>query len=90
MCPRLLTIYGPLAVQSYGFMIITGLLIFLALTYYHPRRAQLISGDGYLNAVFTALFVGVVGGRVVVHDLFQDHVLFHVEIFLPQGRLHQG
>jgi phosphatidylglycerol:prolipoprotein diacylglycerol transferase len=65
-------------------MIITGLLVFLGLTYYHPRRARLISGDGYLNAVFTALFVGVVGGRVlsVIAD-WHSFAANPIEIFYP-------
>lgn len=84
MCPRLLTLYGPIAVQSYGFMIVLGLVVFLALTYFHPRRKALLSGDVYLNGVFLALFVGVVGGRIlaVIADWksFQSNP---VEIFYP-------
>lgn len=84
MCPRLLTIYGPIAVQSYGFMIVVGLLAFLALTYFHPRRIRLISGEMYINVVFVALLAGVIGGRIlgVIADwqAFKDNP---IEIFFP-------
>jgi phosphatidylglycerol:prolipoprotein diacylglycerol transferase len=84
MCPRLLTLYGPIAIQSYGFMIVIGLLAFLGLTYYHPRRAKIIAGDIYLNAVFVGLLVGVIGGRVlgVIAD-WGSFKLNPIEIFCP-------
>lgn len=84
MCPRLFTIYGPIAIQSYGFMIVVGLLIFLGLTYFHPRRLKLISGETYINTIFVALLVGVIGGRVlgVIADWpsFSQHPM---EMFYP-------
>lgn len=84
MCPRLLTIYGPIAIQSYGFMIVVGLLVFLGLTYFHPRRARLMAGDTYINVVFLALLVGVIGGRVL--GVIADWSSFRhnpIEIFYP-------
>ncbi|MBM3886510.1 prolipoprotein diacylglyceryl transferase [Candidatus Dependentiae bacterium] len=84
MCPRLFTIYGPIAIQSYGFMIVVGLLTFLAITYYHPRRAKILSGEMYLNAVFMGLLVGVLGGRFlgVIAD-WQTFKQNPIEIFFP-------
>jgi phosphatidylglycerol---prolipoprotein diacylglyceryl transferase len=84
MCPRLLTIYGPIAIQSYGFMIVVGLLVFLGITYFHPRRIKLMPGDVYLNAVFMALLVGVLGGRIlgVIAD-WPSFRLNPIEVFYP-------
>ena len=84
MCPRLLTIYGPIAIQSYGFMIVFSLFMFLGLTYNHPRRVKIISGERYLNTVFFALFVGVIGGRIlgVIAD-WSSFKLNPSEIFFP-------
>ena len=65
MYPRLVHIYGPLWIQSYGFMIVFGLLVFLVLTYHHPIRKRIIAGEVYLNAVFTCLVAGIVGGRIL-------------------------
>lgn len=84
MCPKLLTIYGPIAIQSYGFMILFGLLVFLGVTYFHPRRAKLMPGDVYINVVFGALLVGVLGGRVL--GVIADWSSFKenpIEIFYP-------
>lgn len=84
MCPRLITIYGPVAIQSYGFMILVGLMVFLGVTYFHRRRAQLIRGDLYINAVFGALLVGVLGGRFL--GVIADWPSFKenpIEIFYP-------
>ena len=84
MCPRLFTIYGPIAIQSYGFMIVVGLLVFLGLTYFHPRRAKLMTGDTYINAVLIALLVGVLGGRTL--GVIADWPSFSanpIEVFYP-------
>lgn len=84
MCPKILTIYGPLAIQSYGFMIVVGLLIFLQLTYNHPRRKKLLSAEQYLNTVFVSLLAGVIGGRTLgVIANWQSFKLNPVEIFYP-------
>lgn len=84
MFPRILHVYESLWIQSYGFMIAVGFLIFLFLTYRHPIRKRVIDGQVYLNGVFWSLFIGVVGARVcyVLTDLqmFYDRPM---DIFFP-------
>ncbi len=84
MCPRLLHIYGPLWINSYGVMIALGFLLFLYVSYRHPLRKQLMSGEQYLNTVFVGLISAIVGGRLlfVISDLqvFQSNIL---EMFYP-------
>jgi phosphatidylglycerol:prolipoprotein diacylglycerol transferase len=46
-------------------MIAVGFLVFLWLTYRHPKRIELIGGEQYLNALFIGLVSGVVGGRLL-------------------------
>lgn len=65
MFPRLLHLYGPLWIHSYGVMIAIGFTVFLWLTYYHPLRKKLINGELYLNTVFLGLLSGIVGGRLL-------------------------
>lgn len=63
MYPRLLQIYGPLWVQSYGVMIVLGFLLFLFCAYNDSRRAKLIDSDTFFNVIFVGLVSAVVGGR---------------------------
>lgn len=65
MYPRLLHIYGPLWVQSYGVMIVLGFLIFLFCAYNDSRRARLIDSDTFFNVIFVGLVSAVVGGRLL-------------------------
>lgn len=84
MFPRLLHIYGPLWIHSYGVMIALGFLVFLWFTYHHPKRMQLISGEHYLNTVFLGLLSGIVGGRLLFVITEWEHFLQHpLEIMAP-------
>lgn len=84
MYPRLLHIYGPLWIQTYGVMIAIGFLVFLFLTLRHPLRKKLISRDLYLNALFVGLISAIAGGRILYvllnHGEF-SHNWF--EVFYP-------
>jgi phosphatidylglycerol---prolipoprotein diacylglyceryl transferase len=65
MYPRLLHIYGPLWVQSYGVMIVLGFLLFLFLAYHDSRRVRLINSDTFFNTIFVGLVSGIIGGRLL-------------------------
>lgn len=65
MYPRLMHIYGPLWVQSYGLMIVLGFLVFLLCTYYNKKRKSIINDDLFFNMLFLGLISGVVGGRAL-------------------------
>jgi phosphatidylglycerol---prolipoprotein diacylglyceryl transferase len=84
MFPRILHIYGPLWIQSYGLMIALGFLIFLALTFHHPTRKKAIPGPLYINTVFWGFIAGVVGGRVLyVITEWKDFSDSCIEILYP-------
>jgi phosphatidylglycerol---prolipoprotein diacylglyceryl transferase len=74
MYPRLLHIYGPLWIHTYGVMIALGFLTFLFLTTRHPLRKKFISTENYLNLVSIGLASGVIGGRLL-------YVLTNLELF---------
>jgi phosphatidylglycerol:prolipoprotein diacylglycerol transferase len=84
MYPRLVHIYGPLWIHTYGVMIAIGFLTFLVLTTRNPLRKKLIGTEEYLNIVSIGLASGVIGGRllyVVTNlNLFADNWL---QIFYP-------
>src|SRR5271170_4086945 len=65
MYPRILHIYGPIWVYSYGVMLALGFLAFLFLTLRHPMRKKMISADSYINVVFFSLIAGISGGRIL-------------------------
>jgi len=58
MYPRIMHIYGPFWVQSYGVMIVLGFLLFLLFTFYNKKRREIIGDDQYcLFALFQGLSV---------------------------------
>ncbi len=65
MFPHIAHLHGPVWIQSYGFMIAVGLLVFLYFSLRHPLRKRIISKELYINGVFFGLFCGVLGGRVL-------------------------
>jgi phosphatidylglycerol---prolipoprotein diacylglyceryl transferase len=84
MYPRILHIYGPVWVYSYGVMLALGFLAFLFLTLRHPVRKKIVSADTYINIVFFSLITGISGGRILFiltnWDTFSGNWL---EIFYP-------
>lgn len=84
MLPRLLHIYGPLWVRSYGLMIALGFLLFLYFSYNHRLRKKLIPGDLYLNLVFLGLVSGIIGGRLLFVIFEWNRAFDHwYEMFYP-------
>lgn len=84
MFPRILHLYGPLWIQSYGLMIAVGFFTFLFLTHRHPIRQRIISSNHYIDGVFWSLFVGIAGARIFY--IMTDPELFlsnPIDIFFP-------
>lgn len=65
MVPHIAHLYGPIWIQSYGFMIAIGLLVFMYFSLNDPKRKPLISTDVYVNGCFFGLFCGVFGARIL-------------------------
>ena len=65
MYPKILEIYGPIAINSYGLMIAIGLGTFLHLALGSDRRKKLMSYEAFYEVVFVGLALGIVGGRVL-------------------------
>ena len=84
MYPRLLHIYGPLWIQSYGVMIAIAFLVFTFFMYRNPRRAEIISDELFFNVIFVGLISAIIGGRLFFvltePEVFQSNWL---EIFYP-------
>ena len=65
MYPHIFHLWGPLYVQSYGIMILVGLALFLWLAIRHPRRAQYLSTDSFINMTMVGVLASVIGGRLL-------------------------
>lgn len=65
MYPRILHIYGPFWIQTYGLMIVLGFLFFLFFTYYNKKRRSIIGDELFLNTLFLGLISGIIGGRAL-------------------------
>lgn len=84
MCPRLIHLYGPVWIASYGVMIALSFLVFLLCTLYHPIRKKFISEEMYQNALFIGLFSGIMGGRILgVITEWESFSNNWIEIFYP-------
>lgn len=84
MNPRLLHLFGPFWINSYGLMIALGLLITLFIAYNNSLRKKLCSGDFFLNSVFMATIAGFIGGRILFVLLdWQAFAAHPIEIFYP-------
>jgi len=58
-------LFGPLAINSYGFFIAIGLIIFTYLLIKDSIRPQLISTDHLYNALSLSILIAVIGGRLL-------------------------
>jgi phosphatidylglycerol---prolipoprotein diacylglyceryl transferase len=65
MYPKILHIYGPLYVQSYGACIALALALFGWLLFKDNRRAQLMNNDQFHWLLILGIICGIVGGRVL-------------------------
>lgn len=84
MYPRLLHLYGPIWIHSYGTMIALGFLLFLIISYYHPLRKKIVASATYLDIVFVGLMIGIVGGRLGFVFTHLEEMLTHwQDILLP-------
>lgn len=75
LSPEIFTIYGPLTVHTYGFMISLGLIALLYCAQRDTRRARLIGKEQLTNIIMLGLIVGIAGGRLL-------HVLENISEFL--------
>ena len=65
MYPRILHLYGPLYVHSYGVAIVIGAVVLFLLTYNNPKIKNLISYEKFLNLFFICIVAGIIGGRLM-------------------------
>lgn len=65
MYPKLLHLYGPFFINSYGTMIAIALAIFTWLVNKDPRRAKLISSEQFYWMTILGIVSGILGGRLL-------------------------
>jgi phosphatidylglycerol---prolipoprotein diacylglyceryl transferase len=65
MNPTILHIYGPIAIQWYGVMIILGIALFMAGTLRNPLRKRYSTEQQFIDLIFGGIAVGIVGGRLL-------------------------
>jgi phosphatidylglycerol:prolipoprotein diacylglycerol transferase len=65
MYPTLIHIYGPLAIHSYGLMILIGLLCYTWLVLNNPRREKLLTKEQLFTILGYGIITGFVGGHLL-------------------------
>src|SRR5947207_5888176 len=65
MYPELIHCWGPISIQSYGVMILIGVITFSYLFLNDPRRARLISTKQYFDLLSLSIIAALVGGRLL-------------------------
>lgn len=76
MPARLLHIWGPLWIQSYGVMILLALIFSLPWAVKELEKKRLLSRDVFFNALSISVLLGIFGGRVM-HFLFSPDEFLH-------------
>ncbi len=83
---ELIPLYGSLAINSFGFFIILGLLVFSIALLNDPKRPKLITIDQYYNTLSLAIIVALIGGRLLyVFGNWQSLDSFWEIFFFWQG-----
>jgi phosphatidylglycerol:prolipoprotein diacylglycerol transferase len=72
MCPTILHIYGPFAINSYGFFIVIGILIALWCAHRDAQSAKLITNEQALTLLSGSVIAGIFGARALYFLL--EHV----------------
>ncbi|MCK4265254.1 prolipoprotein diacylglyceryl transferase [Candidatus Babeliales bacterium] len=84
MFPKLLHIYGPIWINSYGFMVTLGIIVFLFLSINHPLREKLISKSQFTDVLVLGIISGIVGGRILfILEEFNAYKDNWLEAFYP-------
>jgi len=74
MYPRVLHIYGPVWINSYGLMIALGFIVFTLLILRHPGREKIIPQKTFVDLLLCGLFAGIIGGRLLfIAEQYHDH-----------------
>ncbi len=65
MYPKLLHIYGPFFVQSYGVCIALGLVLYTWLLFKDPIRKKLVTDDQFHTLLLAGVLSALLGGRIL-------------------------
>lgn len=65
MYPKLLSLYGPLELNSYNTAIMISILVFLYFASRHPARSQFMSRAAFINLCTESALAGIAGGRIL-------------------------
>ena len=82
MSPKLLHIYGPLTIHSYGTAIVFGLATFLWFIRKDARLRKIVDYSVFNNLIAAGILVGIIGGRLLYIISEWDHFTLS-EIFMP-------
>lgn len=58
-------IWGPIAIHSYGFFIVIGLIIFMALVTKDTRFKKLLLKDVFIDSIIIGTLSAIIGGRIL-------------------------
>ncbi|MEX0939899.1 MAG: prolipoprotein diacylglyceryl transferase [Candidatus Babeliales bacterium] len=77
---KILHLFGPIYIQSYGICIALGLLAFMNLMYRDARRAVLLTYDQFISLITIGIAAAIIGGRVL-YILTEFSYLHSINIF---------
>ena len=65
MHAKLLHIYGPLNINSFGLFIIIGIILFSVLILHDEKFKKILSKDSYFNLLSLSIGIAILGGRLL-------------------------
>lgn len=81
MCPVILHIYGPFAINAYGVFVVIGLIITLFLARKDPRKTHIITDEQGLSLLTGSIIAGVLGARILFFMLEPERLTNWYDIF---------
>lgn len=78
---ELLHLYGPFSINSFGLMIVIGLIIFSYLLLNDKKRSSIISTEHYFNLITPAIISAIIGGRFLFVATHWDSFDHWIDIF---------
>lgn len=81
MCPVLLHIYGPFAINAYGFFVAVGLIVALILAKRDPRKQSLITDEQAITLLTGGVVAGILGARILYFILEPERLTHWYDIF---------
>lgn len=83
MYPRLAHIYGPLYIQTFGLVVVIGILVSSFLFLRHPKRSSFISNEQFFNALGWIIASVLIGAHIFNLITEPEEITSWIDVLMP-------